>query len=431
MLHNRSRLSPAPRHLQTLGLILLVVAAIAVVALRSEGAQDRRALEQEQVSSVETCPEEPWSSPNRIPLDAATGPVMAPTFSADGAGNAVVVGNIVVDWASRLPKAALFVRRIDGLSLGKPEGDFWFAYPRAVFDDADTLHLVWGEPEDENLGAENWALLPIRSLWHATYHPERGWSRAEEVFRHRSLFWSPALGTLGRTPEGGVHLVLNIRPDTLVYLKRNATEWIDRAIFARGASYTDAVVSRGGHILIGYIGSGEDEDLPPSAAHSVFVVSSDDGGLQWSPAAQIQLSTRGKATDLHLLGSPGGAVTLLWGQNRSGGLWPEAVRLVRSEDGGRTWSRPGDLEAAYGSLDASEWGRTVQVVWEAEGGPSEGRLMYSCWDGEWAPPRRLSSTSSAEFAPAFATGSGANLLLAWSRASSDSSASVVWSKRGL
>lgn len=379
-----------------------------------------------------------WREPQAIHPPGALRPVVVSAFTRSRQGDAVLVGNEVDTWGQRLPRGSLVALRPDGELLGRPPGGHhWLAYPRGAFDGNGLFHLVWGDPRPQDLGPAHWALLHVGSLWHATYQPGLGWSPSDKVYEHPSLAWSPALGTLRAGADGVVRLVVPVRPDSLAQFRQQQGTWQQSGLRAPGASYSDMLTSADGRVVLAYVGTGQGAPhAPPSAGNSVFVTASTDGGATWRPPTQVQLSTEGRAVDLHLLGVPGGPMFLVWGQALSGGGWAAAIRIVQSTDGGVTWSPPRDLSAAYGSFAAAITPiGDVHVVWNASGtGDSHfRRLMHSCYRAQWSSPDTLfADTIGRGLTPALSVMATGDLQLAWTRASNPDDPShtsaVMWAE---
>lgn len=94
-----------------------------------------------------------WSLPQPVPAAAGTD-ILGPSLAVDRTGAGVLIGNRVGPRHEPLPEPELALYPLAGGVITPPPGDFAFLYPRAAFDAAARLHLVWGEPSRPGTGSE-------------------------------------------------------------------------------------------------------------------------------------------------------------------------------------------------------------------------------------------------------------------------------------
>lgn len=324
-----------------------------------------------------------WSDHRPIRGTAGTD-ILGPSLAVDGAGAAVLIGNRVGPRHQPSPEPELALYPLAGGVIPPPARGFAFLYPRAAFDTGGNLHLVWGGPgEGKDLAPEDWQRTRIERLWHASYHPDGHWSSPTLIYSGSDLRWDGTMGAVRLGGDGAIHVVAAWRRRALHHFRLDERGWHSARLPVEGyAIYPDVVADSLGHWVVAYIAPPGRNDTRSAKYLSVFAVRSEDLGKTWGAPVLVQLSTEGHANHLHLLGSPQGSLHLVWGQNRSRGVFFEAIRSATSRDGGRTWQPGGDLDtpwAAYSATATDE--RVVHVL----GGPmSESRLKHACWNGRWS-----------------------------------------------
>jgi hypothetical protein len=317
--------------------------------------------------------------------------IRSPFLAARGGAGYVVGNDIGLYDSLPLPARPLAAFDLHGAGIGRPEGDFYFASPRALIAADGTLHLVWAEPgEWKPLVREDWIRMigDAASLWHATYAPARGWSPPQPIHAATRLWWSEGLGEVVMDSAGTLHGVVGEEPgDRLLHLSSAGGRWkaepipgVTRPVYGSIAAGSD------GRIYVAFVAA---DRSVPADGNSVFLIRSEDGGRSWSGPRLIRRSGERRATAIRVLVSRSGSVHLVWAQNLSGGLAPQVIRHVASSDGGETWSPPNDADIpdGLGTLMAAVDGcGALHVIWETveetDAGEA-GRLWHARWDGAW------------------------------------------------
>lgn len=352
-------------------------------------------LPKQRVTTVDECNLGPWSSQSVLSEDMITSGTVArfPSVAATRSGPVYVAGNDIAGFtADTVPDNPLTVWQLGGRSLGRPPGTFRFAYPKALIDDEDHLHLIWAEPlaDSPPITARDWHRRPRpRSVWTSRYRPGAGWSVPRKVLEDANLWWDESV-TTGQVTSGSSQWTLAVST-----LKRGATPASIRLIgLARDSVMTSTIANAGGlytrlasagtDVLIGYLAPAPRAG-PGSDGNSVFVAASSDGGATWRPPILVSRSGAQPAYELQTVTGSDGVVHLIWLQTIAGA--PDVIRHVMSRDGGRTWSARDDLhpEGKTAGLDAViDACGTVHLVFEHWDASWRAHLEYVTWRERWS-----------------------------------------------
>jgi hypothetical protein len=159
--------------------------------------------------------------------------------------------------------------------------------------------------------------------------------------------WNQVQANLAFDSAGRLHAAVAdfAHPGALVHLTHRSGTWHRTEVATGAAGYSSVATGPDGRVYLAYIGP---DTTHLSDANSVFLVRSPDGGRTWSSPRLISRSGRRQATEVRALVAPDGTLHLVWSQNLSGGLRAEVARHVFSRDRGETWSAPDDLDAPDG-----------------------------------------------------------------------------------
>lgn len=354
-----------------------------------------------------------WSAPQ--PIDGAPQRHVAWPSLAVRDGRGYVVGNDIPSFDEDTPvgKGPLIALALGGGSIGKPAGDFAFAFPRAVLDEAGVLHVVWGEPAGPHpRTAQEWRglgylRLRLGSLWYAMYDSVRGWTVPERLYVGGAVIWAHPNGSIALDPADRIHAAVRdaevpgvvgerADADRLIHFVRERGSWYRNLVLTSWgpAVYTSMSAAPAGRIYVAYI-------APDRTARrdlgSVFLTRSLDGGASWEPHRPIDRpGPPRRPVEVTVHATRDGVLHLVWSQNESA-LQGGSVRHTESHDGGKTWLPSAPLEPAEGfhTLQAvADRCGTVHVTfmrWSSH--PAHDNIVSELWyarrDTAWTAPRRL------------------------------------------
>lgn len=356
-------------------------------------------------NAMTECREADWSSPVTA-RHAVTG-------SKDGLRDAraigrgehlYIVGNSLETRASPTRAPSLEVLDGDGRSLGRPLGDFVYAFPLGTVDDAGRLHLLWGEPEPGTWpnGPPDWTLQTITSVWTATYEPTLSrWSEPVRLYHDQSapLWWAPQTADpVWRDSESFEISVLQpITPiganeglsSVILFVWKHA-EWSIQSIPLPGSAVLASIARDGDRLWVFYIGQLTRRDRFPS----VVVMQSPDGGKAWSaPEQWVQLPANAQSQALFAAVADR-VVYAVWREDHSA---EPVIRVRTKTPADSAWSSPSDLAIpghsgaeSFAMRACGELNLTIEV---ATGRQSISTMHVTWKNGEWS--------SFEEFHPAY------------------------------
>jgi hypothetical protein len=267
-----------------------------------------------------------------------------------------IAGNITptgVDGPEPVRSQPLLVLRAPGGSIGKPEGQFTFMFPRGVFAGDGRYHLFWGEPDSvpQSTYPEHWPPTAVRSVWHATYAGT--WSQPERLLNEFHVSWGFRGDVVTVDQSGRIHLalvVLHARGGpALAYLRSSGSSW-ERTDTRIGLGNSGSVLTwRRDSLAIAYVGFPSDTSRERAR---VRLILSGDGGSTWSEPAHPPLSGRDPDSPL-MSRSADGVLHVMWREFARGGgaSSGQEFRSWESADGGATWRDGGAfLVPSFGSF---------------------------------------------------------------------------------
>jgi hypothetical protein len=346
-----------------------------------------------------SCQPREWTPPARLLTPSPPTRRVARSVSIAGdTTDLYVVGNDVLflDQPVKVGEA-LTAWRVGHGSIGAPAPDLAFVSPRAVVDASGRLHVLWGEPSTDakEIAPYKWALLPISSIWSATYEPARGWSHPARI-HSGPVDWNRA--TVGAVSAEAKHENLVVAPNDaggVLLLALRDGRWHATTVLENLKPAYASVIALVGRQLLSIVAAStpDPEDAAKGTFHdvnSVLLYSQDRRGA-WRPWKRIQRSGEQPAFELALLEGAQGRVHLLWRQTIRQDYF--VIRHVHSDDGGASWTEPSDLmpggpvQNVQAAVEAC--GRLHVVYEDWSEGADAVRIGYATWDSTWSSPRRL------------------------------------------
>ncbi|MGH7563729.1 MAG: hypothetical protein ACREK5_04820 [Gemmatimonadota bacterium] len=293
-----------------------------------------------------------------------------------------------------------------GEEIGRPAGDFSFAYTNTILDKAGRLHVLWVEPEGTELRTGRaWARASDKwtDLWHVVFDQQGGWGTPKNLYHGSRLRWDEGRANVATDIRGRVHVVLvenRMRLSEramLVHLVWDSGTWslsrvpIDN--YAVGAP--SLAIGGEGQLYVAFLAP---DRTAGRDANSVFLRRSLDGGHSWEPSRLVSRSGLNRAFEVSVFALGDESVQLVWAQDITGDLNSDVIRHVSSVDQGLTWSSAADLDVEDGffMLQAEKDDcNTIHIIYRtlSESGhvPSKtvSYLWYARWDGGWITPVKV------------------------------------------
>ncbi len=272
--------------------------------------------------------------------------------------------------------------------LGRPQGDFAFAFPRIVVDRDDVLHLLWGEPGTGHSVGTFPELLraPIGSVWTSAHDGARGWSEPRRLLEGRRIMWrrggiqvsldpagDPLVGVIGQAAGG---------EEALIVLRLIDSAWRTTAAPTRGLVAVRAALWQGDPVACALVAAGP---AAPGLSNVVIARWSDGAG---APDVRIvDRSSQFVAEDVGAFAGRGGTVQLVWLLGASDG----DASIVRRATVDLRGTIFGTDELAVASpihhlravADACGF---IHVLFETT---RDRRERYVMWSGEWGAPEKM------------------------------------------
>ncbi|HZS61014.1 MAG TPA: sialidase family protein [Gemmatimonadaceae bacterium] len=230
-------------------------------------------------------------------------------------------------------------RRLEPARL---RGDFLFGYPRAAVDAQGVMHVVWAEPDTSDrrgLNVLNLVRARFTTLWHASFREGR-WTAPAIIYRAQRLRWAPMFASdLVATSSGMLVLALAAdpegdRPGVIAYLQLRGDAWSVRelSLATRAHIYVDVATAGANLAVVAYVAANPAIETLQSS-NTVFVVRSVDGGETWSSPAPVSRPGQGLAYLPRIVVDASNTLHLMWVAGESGKLAVSAMLHLTSTDG--------------------------------------------------------------------------------------------------
>lgn len=392
-----------------------VPALVLLVSVAAGGREARRA------NSAATCETGAWGPPRKVADGTRSAPTLQYSSVVSSPGRLFVVGSNLSGLTEPTPNASLVAVEVPGGSIGRPEGDFTFAFPKAGIGPDGRLHLLWGEPSttERPRSRLQWMLQSIESVWTSQYDPvSRRWSRPARILEAQTfpIAWShlvpdpsPAptwdlrtsvLAPLGSAPTRNVR-------SSFLQIGLRAGRWQTSVVALPGQAVYAEAGAVGSATTLAYVRPSSMSD-PDNA---VLVMHSADG-REWSTPVVLGASRKGPIHGLVVLIARD-TVHVLWKQIREDGA--PVIRHRASWRGGATWSEPSDLAVSRksgGETVGLDGCGNVHIVYEVMTPAKTLELTHVAFTTRWSAPRVLLPTLTAYNAHLSARHDG-NLVLSF------------------
>lgn len=399
------------------------------------------------------CPAARWTSPALVvPLQPLLAAVRYPdlaigrsaTYIVGVRGLEAIYPGLVPDRRGGVwpPVVDVFSTTGAGAAIPGPTGGRWYFYPRAAYTGDGTLHLVWGEadddpPADPSRISRN---IAVTHLLHAAFRAGR-WTAPTVIYRASRIDWELAdFSRLVTDEDGQLHLALTAVDSAgravLVHLRFereqsaswHATTWADES-----PAYADIAVGTGrmAHLAaIVYVAGGDALSAANNENAEVILRTSADGGETWGPPRRLAQPGEVPAFEPRVLIARDGTIHVLWRQDASasaisaGRMWH-----VASRDKGVSWFGRASVALPQVPMRARavvDFCGVVHLITESHGG-GEVHLAYAQWrNGAWTTPALLFPDAMSTHA-ALALGRDCTVRLAWDKVERRNPDAAPWS----
>ena len=263
--------------------------------------------------------------------------------------------------------------------------------PVGVADGSGIAHVVWGSRDSVQMSDA----FMVRSLWYARFDG-RQWSTPTRVLStDGTIMWHSAMVSPLVARGRSLHLVVGIQGEGLRYVRSESGVWSDHRVRIPSAymGYPHLAMLRSGRLVLMVQGP---LALPGIRATSaVYVTTSDDRGLSWSPPMPISRVEHSPAFDARLVADGRDVLSAFWYQqtDKQGrpaqgvtlGGSPGRIYVTQSFDRGVTWRTPAPTALLENASELQVLLRrdgSVLIVLADDVGE---RMLISTWSHGWSP----------------------------------------------
>lgn len=233
-------------------------------------------------------------------------------------------------------------------------------------DQGNQIHAFWAQISGELRST------PDAAIYYSRWENGRLWSfpisieTSDEMVSDQPSVTTIPSGHLALVWRGGENGSIYYRqsPSNLAVLSSSWTDPVLISSLGQQADSPEIRVDQAGKLYVVYA-------VPINEARGIFLVTSDDGGQNWTEPDQImdsQANGYAWVDDPHLAISENGALHLIWANYQlvSGQPQPVSLFYSRSSDGGGTWTAPETVSNQFfgwSSLEAGTNG-AVHRIWQ-------------------------------------------------------------------
>jgi len=244
-----------------------------------------------------SCEAYSWGSPVRVAGSDPPSVVYGSSVASATSGRFLVASDLM---ALEGPgtHVKLVARDISAGSIGRPRGEFVFAFPKSGIDTAGRLWLLWGEPAPGTRPTSRleWMMQQVESVWAAAYDPaRREWSAAEQLAKAPAgsgvFAWSSSVADPSPLPgwELGTTVLLTTMHasaagelrSSVARLRLRDGRWHTELVPLPGPASQASIAALGSTTLLAYIGSAVADRTDN---HVVTMRSRDDGNTWTAPS---------------------------------------------------------------------------------------------------------------------------------------------------
>jgi hypothetical protein len=342
-----------------------------------------------------SCQERKWSRPKRLAIlgDDQTTVARWPYLAVAGR-SIIVAGTSAQRFESEVGHNDLVLWQLRGDSVVRqlkgPSGGRAFAFPRALEAPDGSMFLLWGEAEKTGLLTARDLVERQSSIWWARRNPAGQWSSPQRLLSAISVQWQRASLLLerdGRSLSVAVGVATLSRGRTIDYFRFDGRGWTSQEIpNSAGADFPSLVEGAGEDLFLAFFGA---DDAGPTNGRAILVSSSHDSGATWGEPAVVSRMHSDQVYYLAAMSGSRGLHYIVWSQAPSGQTSDRGVlRLIKSPDGGRSWSQPAELHPQksltrpQAALDSCGVIHVVFSEWPE--GVTLGSLRHAQYDTAWS-----------------------------------------------
>lgn len=314
----------------------------------------------------------------------------------------------VEDWVQHPP----VVGRLD-TGLIEPPFPRWAVGPRVVAA-GDRLVLLWGEPADTAGLAPAGMGVPPESIWYSVMSQSGDWSWPLELIRDTAgISWIHTYGAVVGTPDGEIHLAFRNTlqtPSSIYYavISPAGTTRVTEIPLPMASSYT-AILVTGDSVLLATSAT----LFSGSPFPTLHLLRSADGGRSWSEPTRVREVDEPMVSAVNLSRTTDGLLHLLAGiPEQPGSAWMDSFQHFTSGDNGRTWQAVHTFSVSHPQsphLVPDACGGLHFTV--SDLGPEQARVLHSRWDrGRWTASEAVFSDRGAGYHVLLSSTHGADLV---------------------
>lgn len=229
--------------------------------------------------------------------------------------------------------------RYPGEPLALPAGHRSYAYPKGVLDRRRTYHLLWGESRNPVVRQGRLALPVVSSIWHAALR-HGTWTIPHRIAQASAITWSDDQGSVAVSADNSLRVVTTqtdtLGRTTILNLRGVGKRWLASSLPGNPTYIALATSSTGLLAAVAYINR---DTAAKGHPYTVFVRTSLDGGLHWSPPAPVVRSGDRVAYSPRLLLADS-SLTLVWLERTTEA--DKTLRSFTSANLGRDWTPRND-----------------------------------------------------------------------------------------